>query len=256
VRTITTRQKLLLAATSASLAAAAIGVGSFANWSTSAVAPEAINTGAFALHLDGTLVDRAEVPVVNFAPGDSVTRQIDVTNAGGIDFASVVMHVIGSDSPLLDSTGKGLQIQVRDCRNEWQRSSNPLSLGWDCIDQWSWPEGQSIGSPVGYGATVLEGNFDGTPQTLPYGQLRAGQEGNTSTHLLVRISLPASDGADQDVNDAGSDYATYGNQSATLSFAFTATQRTGRAVGNDYYPSYGPSPTASPVDDANGNRFN
>lgn len=206
------RHKVLLSATAITTAAAVIGAGSAASWSDSETTTERVESGSFSLRLDGELVHDAEVPVVDFAPGDSVTRRIDVINDGDLDYAGVVLELRGDspESPLLDGTDKGLQVDVRQCDRPWRQdvsdSSSVTSVhGWYCVrdtwvglgdhDHWGGGHYEYVGEGqgayvqqgggftyVGYGydsadvpaATVRSGPFGTEPAPLPLGALRAG----------------------------------------------------------------------------------
>jgi hypothetical protein len=277
MRTTNRKQRLLLTATAVTATAGLMGVGSWATWSDTQTQPESINAGSFAMQLDGDLVTHADAPVINFAPGDSVTRRVDLTNTGSIDFKSISMQVTGDgESNLLDGTAKGLQVQVRECQSHWYQSDAVGSVdGWTCEDGMRPAGGYDYayntdeltfvgdnngpydvdGNWVGWepvssaGATLLDGPFTTDARDLQFGDLKAGgrsvlssintmsfNEGwsPSSTHLLVTVSMPAADGADQDVKSDGSDYARYGDQSTTLHYTFTAVQRDGNKVVAGY----------------------
>jgi hypothetical protein len=184
-----------IAVVGAAVAVAGLGtLGSFTG-STEAVGA-AVGTGVLSIDVSAA-GSTAPVPVTTarMLPGDVGFFPMDLRNGGDVDLSSVVLDSSAVVSSLLDADPvHGLQLELDTCATPW----TPSGSTWSCAD----------------GATELYAGPVATDATLA--GARSLQAGRTD-HLLATVTFPTTGG---DVMQ---------NQSSSLEFVFTATQRDGAA---------------------------
>jgi predicted ribosomally synthesized peptide with SipW-like signal peptide len=189
-----------LLATAAVLAAAAsiAGLGTFATFTSTTSVSHTISSGTvtIALGATGASTNRLNVNATAIAPGDTIQRSVDLINQGTLDLASVTLTTSATSSSLLDTdTTNGLQMVIDKCPVAWTESGPPYT--YTCGGSTS----SVLASRPVIGSNLALSNL---------GSLSAG----TTDHLRVTLTFPS--GAPN----------TLQNQSSTISYAFTGTQRT------------------------------
>ena len=186
--------KVLLTTAALGAAASIAGLGTFATFtsSTSASHTAASGTVVVALGASGA-ANRLSVGATGLAPGDTMERAVDVINNGTLDMASVTLATSATTSSLLDTdTTNGLQTVIDKCTTSWTESGPPYT--YTC------------------GGT-LTNVITTTPviqSALGLGALASG----ATTHYRVKLTFPSGAGN------------TLQNQSSTIQYSFTGTQRT------------------------------
>jgi len=181
-------------------AVAVAGLGSFGSFTGSTEAADAaVDTGVVSIDValtDGSAPPPFAVPLPTMLPGDAIAMPLDLRNGGDVDLSSVVLASSATRSSLLDTEAvHGLQLELESCAAPWVHAG-----------------GNSF-SCAG-GALPLYSGRIATETALPGAHsLTAG----ATDHLLATISFPTSGG------DALQD------QTSSLQFVFTATQRDGAA---------------------------
>jgi hypothetical protein len=180
-------------------AAAVAGLGTFGTFTDSSTPiASTIQSGTVAISLTQ---QGFTVPATtsNFVPGDSLTRAVNLSNAGSSAFGSVTLgSTVGTPSNLTTDTTNGLQLAVKKCSVPYTQGGTATAATYTC----SGTETQLASGPA-------VGNFSlaGVASLNPGG----------TDYLTFSISLPTS--ADN----------TFQGKSAALSLVFTGTQRTGTA---------------------------
>jgi hypothetical protein len=150
-----------------------------------------------ALGATGASTNRLNVNASAIAPGDTIQRSVALINQGTLDLASVTLTTTASPSSLLDTDStNGLQMVIDRCSVAWTESGPPYT--YTC--------GGSTSTVLASRAVIGSG--------LSLSNLTATTAGNTD-HLRVTLTFPSGAGN------------TLQNQSSTISYAFTGTQRTG-----------------------------
>jgi spore coat-associated protein N len=188
-----------LVATLAILGAAAsiAGLGTYATWTSSTSQSHTISSGTvtIALGATGAATNRLNINATALAPGDTVQRSVDLTNSGTLDLASVTLTTTATTSSLLDTdTTNGLQMVIDKCSVAWTESGPPYT--YTCSGTTS----SVLASRAVIGSSLALSNLTSTTA------------GNTD-HLRVTLTLPS--GAGNSLQ----------NQSSTIQYAFTGTQR-------------------------------
>lgn len=180
------------------VAAAVAGFGTYGTF-TDSTAPvdTAIDSGVVSISLqdDGAV---ATLPFQGgmFVAGDSQSHPLDLVNDGESALASVTMTSTAPTSSALDTdTENGLQLTVSSCSVPWTGSGDSWTCGGTTRTFYAGPIVTS--QVLGGAASLAPGGTD---------------------HLLLTASLPST--------ASGSSFQ---NASSTLSFVFTATQRSGSA---------------------------
>jgi predicted ribosomally synthesized peptide with SipW-like signal peptide len=201
--TISTRVKLLATAGLIGCAAAAAGLGTFGSFTSTTSASQGVQSGTVTIALGsaGTAANRLSVGATNIVPGDTIERQVQLSNSGTANLASVALSTVASPSSLLDTdTTNGLQLTVQSCPTAWTEAGTAPAYTYTC---------------TGTATTVLASRpVIGSNLTLPaLGSLSAGGV----DHLMVTLSFPSTAPN------------TLQAQSSTVNFSFAGTQRTGQA---------------------------
>ena len=192
-----TVQKLLATVAVLGAAASIAGLGTYATWTSTTSQSQSISSGTvtIALGATGAATNRLNIGASALAPGDTVQRSVDLTNSGTLDLASVTLTTTATTSSLLDTDAtNGLQMVIDKCSQAWTEAGPPYT--YTC--------GGTISSVVTSRAVI--------GSNLALSNLGATTAGATD-HLRVTLTLPS--GATN----------TLQNQSSTISYAFTGTQR-------------------------------
>ena len=188
-------QKIVLSIAVLGAAAAIAGLGTFATFTSSTSATHTIASGTLSLTAPFSRLGTGASPI---AAGDTMQRAIDLNYAGSIAFSTVTLTTSASPSSLLDTDAtNGLQMVIDKCSVAWTESGPPYT--YTC--------GGSTSSVLGSRALI------GTDLALSNLTLTAG----ATDHLRATITFPSAAGN------------TFQNQSSTLSYAFTGTQRAGQS---------------------------
>ena len=192
-----TVQKLLATVAVLGAAASIAGLGTYATWTSTTSQSQSISSGTvtIALGATGAATNRLNIGASALAPGDTVQRSVDLTNSGTLDLASVTLTTTATTSSLLDTDAtNGLQMVIDKCSQAWTEAGPPYT--YTC--------GGTTSSVVASRAVI--------GSNLAMSNLGATTAGATD-HLRVTLTLPS--GAPN----------TLQNQSSTISYAFTGTQR-------------------------------
>lgn len=193
-------QKLLLSVIVVGAAASVGGLGTFASFtsSTSATNTQTTGTVTIALGATGASTNRLTVNATDIAPGDTMQRSFDLTNSGSINLASITLTTTASPSSLLDTDAtNGLQMVIDKCSVAWTESGSSPAFTYTC----SGTTTTVLASRAVIGSTIALSNL---------GSLTAG----ATDRLRLTLTLPSGAGN------------TFQNISSSISYAFTATQRT------------------------------
>lgn len=193
-----TAHKLLATVAVLGAAASIAGLGTYATWTSTTSENHTISSGTvtIALGATGAATNRLNVGASALAPGDTIQRSVDLTNSGSIDLAGVTLTTTASPSSLLDTDAtNGLQMVVDKCSVAWTEAGPPFT--YTC---------SGSTSSVLTSRAVIGSN-------LSLSNLGVTAPGATD-HLRVTLTLPS--GAPN----------TLQNQSSTITYAFTGTQRT------------------------------
>jgi len=188
-------QKIVASIAIVGAAAAIAGLGTFATFTSSTSATHTIASGTLTLSAPFTRLGTGASPI---AAGDTMQRAIDLNYAGSIAFSSVTLTTSASPSSLLDTdTADGLHIVIDKCSVAWTESGPPYT--YTC--------GGSTSSVLA-SSPIIGSNVALTNLTLTAG---------STDHLRATITFPSTAGN------------TLQNQSSTLTYAFTGTQRAGQS---------------------------
>ena len=198
--TRTTSVKLLASLSVIGSAAAVAGLGTFGTFDSTTSASQTVASGTVtvALGSTGASTNRLTVNASGLVPGDTVQRSFDLSNTGNQDFASVTLTTTATSSSLLDTDPSGLTMVVDRCSNAWTEAGGSPAFSYTCSGSTS----TVIASRAVIGSAIAMSNLS----SLTHG---------TTDHLRVTLTLPSGAGN------------TLQNQSSTIQYAFTATQRAG-----------------------------
>ena len=195
------RRKLLVSLAVISAAAGIAGLGTFSTFTSSTSASQSVSSGTvtIALGATGASTNRLTVGASNIAPGDTIQRSVDLIDSGSIDLASITLTTIATTSSLLDTDAtNGLQMVIDRCSNAWTEGGTAPAYTYTCS---------------GATSTVLASRaIIGT--NLALSNLSALTNGVTD-HLRVTLSFPSAAPN------------SFQNQSSTVQYTFTGTQRAG-----------------------------
>jgi predicted ribosomally synthesized peptide with SipW-like signal peptide len=178
-------------------AASIAGLGTYATFTSTASQSHTIASGTvtIALGATGASTNRLNIGASALAPGDTIQRSVDLTNSGSLDLASVTLTTTASPSSLLDTDAtNGLQMVIDKCSVAWTEAGPPYT--YTC--------GGSTSTVLASRAVI--------GSNLSLSNLGATTAGATD-HLRVTLTLPSA--APNSLQ----------NQSSTISYAFTGTQR-------------------------------
>jgi predicted ribosomally synthesized peptide with SipW-like signal peptide len=195
------RRKLLVSLAIVAAAAGIAGLGTFATFTSSTSASQSVSSGTvtIALGATGAATNRLTVGASNIAPGDTIQRSVDLINSGSIDLSGITLTTSATTSSLLDTDAtNGLQMVIDRCSNAWTEGGVAPAYTYTCS---------------GTTSTVLAGRAV-VGSNLALSNLTALTNGVTD-HLRVTLSFPSAAPN------------TFQNQSSTLQYTFTGTQRAG-----------------------------
>jgi camelysin-like metallo-endopeptidase len=187
----------------AGTAAAVAGLGTFGTFtdSTTPVATT-VQTGTLDINLNQPSGAYAiPVTTTNFAPGDSITRAVNLSNDGSTALSSVTLNSVATGTPsvLTTDTVNGLQLALKACSVAYTQGGTASAPAYTC----SGTERTLYSGPAAGGNIAIS-----NPASLNPGGV---------DNLVFSVSLPSS--ADN----------TFQNKSASLSITFTGTQRAAAA---------------------------
>jgi Camelysin metallo-endopeptidase len=201
IANLSTTKKVVGSLAIAGTAAAVAGLGTFGTF-TDSTAPlnTSVNSGTVDINLaqpSGAFA--VPVTTTGFVPGDSITRAVNLSNAGDSALASVSLASTATVGSILTTdTTNGLQLSVKSCSVPYTQGGTASAATYTCS---------------GTERTLMAGPAVNT-NTLP--GVNSLNPGGTD-YLVFSVSLPA--GADN----------SFQGKSATLSLVFSGTQRTGTA---------------------------
>lgn len=181
------------------ISAALVGVGTFATFTDTAAVSVAHTSGTVTLApINANQANnRLSIGATNIAAGDTIDRAVNVKNTGSIDLANVVLTTTATVSSLLDTDAtNGLQMILDKCSVAWTEAGSSPAYTYTCSG--------TTTSVLATRAVI------GTNLTLNNMTTTAGAD----NFLRARLTLPSSAPN------------TLQGQSSTISYAFTATQRT------------------------------
>ena len=198
-----TGRKVLLSLAALGVAGALAGMGTFATFTATTSASQAVSSGTVVIALGntGASTNRLTVNASGLVPGDTISRSFDLSNTGSQDLASIALTTTASPSSLLDTDGtNGLQMVIDRCSAAWTESGSSPAFSYTCS---------------GSTTTIIT-----TRAVIQSSLSMAGLSALTaagSDHLRVTLTLPSSAGN------------TFQGLSSTLTYSFLGTQRAGTA---------------------------
>jgi spore coat-associated protein N len=191
-----TTKKVLATIGALGTAAAMAGLGTFATFTSSTSANQSVASGTVVIGLGstGASTNRLSVNASAIAAGDTMQRSVDLVETGTVSLASVTLSTTATTSSALDTdTTAGLQMVIDKCSVPWTEAGSSPAFTYTC---------------TGTTSTVLASRaVVGSALALSNLTLAAGTD-----HLRVTLTLPSA--------------STLQGLSSTISYAFTATQRT------------------------------
>jgi predicted ribosomally synthesized peptide with SipW-like signal peptide len=182
------------------LAASIAGLGTFATFTSSTSASQSISSGtvSIALGATGAPTNRLTVNATNIVPGDTMQRSVDLTSSSSDPLGSVSLTTSAAPSSLLDTDAtNGLQMTITSCSVPWTEAGTSPAFTYTC----SGSQATVVATRAVVGSNIaLTG-------------LNALTSANSTDHLRVTLSLPATAGN------------TFQGLTSTISYAFTGTQR-------------------------------
>jgi spore coat-associated protein N len=179
-------------------AASVAGLGTFASFTSSTSASQAISSGSVAIALGATgPANRLTVAASGLVPGDTVQRAVDLTSASTDPLGSVSLQTSGTPNNALLTDANGLTVKIDKCSNAWTEAGTAPAYTYTCS---------------GTNTNVLAAGAVGNTTSLA--GLAALSTGTSTDHLLVTLALPA----------AATN--TLQGLSTSITYAFNGTQRT------------------------------
>jgi predicted ribosomally synthesized peptide with SipW-like signal peptide len=181
-------------------AASVAGLGTFASFTSSTSASQAISSGTVSIVLGsaGTATNRLTIGASNLVAGDTIQRAADLSSTSSDPLASVQLGTVASPTSLLDTDAtNGLQMVIDKCSAVWTEAGTAPAYTYTC---------------VGTTTTVLASRAV-IGSNLSLSNLAATTSGSTTDHLRVTLTLPAA--APNSLQ----------GQSSTIAYTFTGTQR-------------------------------
>jgi predicted ribosomally synthesized peptide with SipW-like signal peptide len=183
-------------------AASVAGLGTFASFTSSTSASQAITSGTVSITLGaaGAQTNRLNIPVSNVVPGDTIQRSVDLINNGTITadtLSSIQLTTSATITSLLDTdVTNGLQMVVDKCPVAWTEGGSAPAYTYTCTGAIA---GVLASHPVVGAALPLTG--------------LASLTNGATDHLRVTLTLPST--ADN----------TFQNKSSSILYSFVGTQR-------------------------------
>jgi predicted ribosomally synthesized peptide with SipW-like signal peptide len=192
-----TSKKLLATIAIIGAAASIAGLGTYATFTSTTSQSHTVSSGTVTIGLGatGAATNRLNIGASGLAPGDTIQRSVDLIDSGSLDLASITLTTTAAPSSLLDTDAtNGLQMVIDKCSVAWTEAGPPYT--YTC--------GGTTSSVLASRAVI--------GSNLALSNLGATTHGVTD-HLRVTLTLPSGAGN------------TLQNQSSTISYAFTGTQR-------------------------------
>jgi len=179
-------------------AASVAGLGTFASFTSSTSASQAISSGSVSIALGATgPANRLTVAASGLVPGDTVQRAVDLTSNSTDPLGSVSLQTSGAPNNALLTDANGLTVKVDKCSSAWTESGTAPAYTYTCS---------------GTSTSILAAGAVGNTAALS--GLAALSSGSSTDHLLVTLALPA----------AATN--TLQGLSTSITYAFNGTQRT------------------------------
>ena len=182
------------------VAASIAGLGTFATFTSSTSASQAISSGtvSIALGATGAVTNRLTVNATNIVPGDTIQRSVDLTSSSSDPLGSVSLTTTASPTSLLDTDAtNGLQMTIASCSVPWTESGTSPAFTYTC---------GGTTTPVVASRAVIGSNISLTG-------LNVLSSASATDHLRVTLSLPTTAGN------------TFQGLNSTITYTFTGTQR-------------------------------
>lgn len=179
-------------------ASSVAALGTFASFTSSTSASQAISSGSVSIALGATgPANRLTVAASGLVPGDTVQRAVDLTSSSTDPLGSVSLQTSGSPSNALITDANGLTVKVDKCSVAWTEAGTAPAYTYTCS---------------GTSSNVLAAQAVGSTTSLS--GLAALSAGTSTDHLLVTLALPT----------AATN--TLQGLSTSITYAFNGTQRT------------------------------
>jgi spore coat-associated protein N len=179
------------------VAASVAGLGTFASFTSSTSASQAISSGTVSIALGASgPANRLSVAASNLVPGDTVQRAVDLTSNSSDPLGSVSLQTSAAPSNALTTDANGLTVKVDKCSVAWTESGVAPAYTYTCS---------------GTTTSILAASAAGSTQTLS--SLAALSSGSSTDHLLVTLARPSAAGN------------SLQGLSTTITYAFNGTQR-------------------------------
>lgn len=194
------RDRLALSALLLMLTLLLFGTGASALFTATTSGTTSISSGTLLLQLgtDGTSANRLSVDATNIAPGDTISRAVDVVNNGTLDFSALRLSTTAAPSSLLDADpADGLQMTVLGCTVPWTETATSPGYDYTCAGAQST---HVAPRPVIGSDMELSG-------------ISAMEAGSTA-HLMIELVLP---------ERAGNEFQ---DQTSTIQYTVDGVQRT------------------------------
>jgi predicted ribosomally synthesized peptide with SipW-like signal peptide len=195
------RRKLLVSLAVVSAAAGIAGLGTFATFTSSTSATQSVSSGTvtIALGATGAATNRLTVGASNIAPGDTIQRSVDLINSGSIDLSGITLTTSATSSSLLDTDAtNGLQMVIDRCSSTWTEGGTAPAYTYTCSGTTS----TVLASRAVVGSNLSLSNL-------------SALTGGVTDHLRVTLTFPSAAPN------------SFQNQSSTIQYTFTGTQRAG-----------------------------
>lgn len=203
--------RLLGAGVVATTGLALTGAGVMAGLNAQASNPQAESVTAGTLKLEMTSRGAGFTSAVDgLAPGDAVSRYVDLGNTGSLDGKNLTLGVADktpTPSVLTTDASKGLHVTVTEC-----------------VGSWSMATGTCAGAATTLLADTAVSTLSTTPAALPTPVMTAGK----SHALQITVKLPDQT---ETTKDGALPANTVQGQTASLAWTFTMTQRDAKATG-------------------------
>lgn len=113
---------------------AVAGLGTYGAFSDAAPVTTSVHSARVDLNVGAPAGGAsASVTIGDFLPGDSLTRAIDLVNAGTVAMSSVTLAVSASTSnALVTDATNGLQLSVRRCSQAWTWNGSTSAPAYTC----------------------------------------------------------------------------------------------------------------------------
>ena len=118
------------------LAACLAGFGTYASFTASAAESQSFTAGTVTLAYvgaAGSATNRLTLAATGIIPGDTISRAVDLQNAGSEGLSAIVLDTTATTSSLLDTDAvNGLQIVIDRCSVPWTESGVSPAFTYTC----------------------------------------------------------------------------------------------------------------------------